>query len=380
MKILYLTGQIKYIGGIEKVLSLKLNYLADKLKEDVFLLTYEQGNNRFVYPISSNVKWEDLHLDYDTAIRKKRMFAPSNIIKGIRHFFLLRRKIKDIQPDIIIIPNGGGYDYFFLPFIFKYIPKIREIHSSLYRRNNKKKSVKMKLRENIERFFESKYTCVVALNDDEKSLISNSSVEVIPNPVSFIVQRGNVSLQSNKFMAAGRLCYVKGYDTLIKVWKEVINFDPNLKLHIYGSGEAEYIGYLQHLIDHLSLSNNVKLLGSVSDLTQRMEHYSAFICSSHTECFPMVLLEAFSVGLPVISFDCPFGPRHIITHGRNGFLVPDQDGFKLRESIIQYTKLDNEIKKQFSEAASNRANDFQIENVMNKWIILFKKLIYNESA
>lgn len=380
MKILYLTGQIKYIGGIEKVLSLKLNYLADKLKEDVFLLTYEQGNNSFVYPISSNVKWEDLHLDYDTAIRKKRIFAPSNIIKGIRHFFLLRRKIKEIQPDIIIIPNGGGYDYFFLPFIFKYIPKIREIHSSLYRRNNKKKSVKMKLREKIERFFESKYTCVVALNDDEKSLISNSSVEVIPNPVPFIVQRGNVSLQSNKFMAAGRLCYVKGYDTLIKVWKEVINFDPNLELHIYGSGEAEYIGYLQYLIDHLSLSNNVKLLGSVSDLAQRMEHYSAFICSSHTECFPMVLLEAFSVGLPVISFDCPFGPRHIITHGRNGFLVPDQDSINLLNTIIQYAKLDGEIKKQFSEEASNRAKDFQIENVMNKWIILFKKLIYNESA
>lgn len=53
MKILYLTGQLKSHGGIEKVLSMKLNSLATNFNQDVSLITYEQGKDEFIYPITS---------------------------------------------------------------------------------------------------------------------------------------------------------------------------------------------------------------------------------------------------------------------------------------------------------------------------------------
>lgn len=115
MRILYLTGQIKYHGGIEKVLSLKMNYLAESLG----------------YPLSPKIIHDDLHLDYDIAIHKKGLFAPKNIIKGVKHFFLLKRKLREISPDVVILPNGG-YDFYFLPFIKKIFLKYEKfIHPSI---------------------------------------------------------------------------------------------------------------------------------------------------------------------------------------------------------------------------------------------------------
>lgn len=374
MRILYLTGQIKYYGGIEKVLTLKLNYLSEQLCQDVFLLTYEQGNSPFVYPVSPTVTWEDLGLDYDFAVNKKGMFACRNLLKGIKHFFLLRRKIRKIHPDVIVIPNGGGYDYFFLPFIFRKIPKVREIHSSLYRRGDDNKGFKMRLRESIEHFFESKYSTVVSLNEDERKFVNNSKVAVIPNPVINDVCNHMPNLSNNLFITAGRLCPVKGYDTLIDVWKLVHESYPDLKLHIFGAGDESYVSYLQKKIADVGLSDVIILKGAVNDLNHRMLDYSAFICSSHTECFPMVILEAMTVGLPVISFDCPFGPRNIIQHGVDGFLTPNQNIELLAQSIIDYAGLSLAKKKSLSDNARSNVQRFNIDVVMNQWLNLFVSL------
>lgn len=366
MRILYLTGQLKYYGGIEKVLTVKMNYLADNLKQDVFLLTYEQGKNPFVYPISAKIHCEDLDINYDVAIHHKGMFTPVNLKKGIKHIFRLRSKIKEIDPDVIILPNGG-FDFMCLPFIASKKIIIREMHSSLYLRN-KKPNIKEMVRYYMDTFFEKKFSCIVTLNKTEENFIYNNHIITIPNPI-FIPKYEEPALNSLMAVTAGRICPIKGYDKLIMAWKKVILQIPSAILHIYGSGEDEYVSYLKNMIQKEGMSDNVVLMGQVKLLTEVLHNYSVFISSSETECFPMVFLEAMSCGLPVISFDCPTGPRHIISDGIDGFLVDNQNVEDLSHKIDLY--FSNSKKKDMSIAAYEKAKEFSIDKIMLKWISLF---------
>lgn len=366
MKILYLTGQIKYQGGIEKVLSMKMNALAEHFGHDVYLITYEQGGKDFVYPISSKVHYYDFQLNYDVAIHKKGLFAPRNIIKGIKHLFLLKKALKEINPDVVILPNGG-YDFFYLPFIAKHIPKIREIHSSLYQRAFKAEGLKQRIMNVVDIFFEKRYTSIVVLNEDEKSFVHNKHVGVIPNPIELSYSQKLQVVKQQKVIAAGRLCWVKGYDNLIKAWTIVHERIPQLELDIYGGGESDYVTYLKQCIKECNLQKVVHLKGSVPDLKQVLPEYSLFVCSSHTECFPMVLLEAMSCGVPVVSYDCPSGPRNIISDKEDGFLVADQDINALAERIIFYFSSASD-KQQMQTAACNKTKTFEINHVMNLWL------------
>ena len=374
MRILYLTGQIKYLGGIERVISLKVNYLSDILGEDVFLLTYEQNNAPFYYHISNKVKWDDLQINYDVALNKKSFLSWRNIKKAIKHFILLYDRIKKIKPDIIIIPNGG-YDYLYLPFIHRSIPKVREFHSSFSIQNKMNMDIKERFKKFINTFVLTKYSCVVVLNENEKVYIPSPNVVVIPNPI--IINRTNwkVKLNSSNFLAAGRLSPVKGFDTLIVVWSRIKQKNPLLKLHIYGDGDPEYINYLNNLIKEYRMSDNIILHRGLSDLVLYMENYSALICTSHSECFPMIILESMSIGLPVISYDCPFGPRNIITNNVDGFLVKNQNREGLLNKIIDYSNMQIEEKAKISLNAISKAKKFKIEKVMMIWMELFKQLI-----
>lgn len=371
MKILYLTGQLKYQGGIERVLCLKANYFADFLNQDVFLLTYEQGNNPFIYPLSSKIKHEDLGLDYDVAIHRKGLLSLRNLLKGVRHFFLLRKKLKEINPDVIIIPNGG-FDFMFLPCLAhdKFI--IREMHSSLYARRFRNVSLKEKVRFAVDTFFEKKYSSVVVLNDTEKRYVFNNNIKVIPNPIN-VREYIRPNLNKKKVMTAGRISPVKGFDNLIKVWSSIIEKNQEITLHIYGDGDLPYKEYLNQMIKRFHLENYVFLHGAVPDLLQILPSYSLFVCSSHTECFPMVFLEAMSCGLPVISFDCPSGPRHIITDGSDGFLVKDQDLEGFVQKVLEYFSMDT--MNEFSKAAYLKAKEYNIETIMKEWMLFLKRSI-----
>lgn len=372
MKILYLTGQLKSHGGIEKVLSMKLNSLETNFNQDVSLITYEQGKDEFIYPITSKVHYEDIQIDYDLAIHKNSLFSPVNIIKGIRHFFLIRKKIKLLHPDIIITPNLG-YDFIFLPFIERKIPKIREIHSSLYMRRIKPKGIKAKLTRFIDQYFEKKYSCIIVLNKDEQEYVNNENVRVIPNPI----HANNVIPDYNftsKTVAAGRLSPVKGFDKLIQAWEYVVKERPDLRLDIYGEGEEHYVSYLKQLIVQKHLEQNITLCGCVPDLGDVLSQYSLFVCSSQTECFPMVLLEAMSFGVPVVSFDCPYGPRNIILNGKTGFLVKDQDIKELAEKVLKYYSDSKNYQVMRQNAYKNSLN-YNIDKIMSLWMDLFQELI-----
>ena len=100
---------------------------------------------------------------------------------------------------------------------------------------------------------------------------------------------------------------------------------------------------------------------------------SIFILSSRYEGFGLVITEAMSCGLPVVSFACPCGPKDIITDGKNGYLVEPENVEALAERICHLIEHE-ELRKEMGKAARKRAEDFQEDKIMQKWVDLFENI------
>lgn len=366
MKILFLTDQTYLHGGIEKVLATKANYLAEHYQHQVYIITTEQRNNKPCYSFSDKINFRDLEINYH---REKSYFHPSNLIKVLYHFLLLKKTIADLKPDVIVMCNYA-FDFYFLPFILPKIPKVKEFHSSRYLefRNTKTKNIKEQIMTFLSRKSEKKYHRLVVLNPSEKEFYNSNKISVIPNPIPMSDLWANP--QSKKIIAAGRISSVKNFGDLIDIFSELKDELKDWELHFYGENYLGTQEKLQQKIDAYQLSNQIKFNGATNDILETMKEYSIYAMTSETECFPMVLLESLSVGLPIISYDCPTGPRHIVKNGENGFLVKDRSEF-----ITQLKQLtqDEHLRSVFSKNAKTEVVQFSDKTVMHLW----EKLLVN---
>ncbi len=110
---------------------------------------------------------------------------------------------------------------------------------------------------------------------------------------------------------------------MINAFGKIRNEFPDWDLWIWGEGPQR--NTLESLVDHLQLQNRVKLPDASAAIWDEMTRGEALVLSSHHEGLPMVLMEGMSIGLACVSFDCPSGPRELITHGIDGLLVTPDD-------------------------------------------------------
>jgi glycosyltransferase involved in cell wall biosynthesis len=370
IRIAYYTDQVYLHGGIERVLANKINYLTATDDFEVYLITSEQRENKFCYDMDERLIHHDLGINYD---RKLSYYHPKNIKKVPRHYLALRTKLKEIKPHIVVVCNFS-FDYYFIPFMPKDIVKIKEYHSSRYFENLKRKAIKSifgKLFHKFNDYIELKYDYLAVLTESEKQYYKSNNTVVIPNGLTNFPTNAS-KLTEKQAISAGRINTVKQFDKLIMAWKDVVKNHPDWKLNIYGDGDALYIGYLQKMIDDYGINKQVELLGTTSNLESKMLDSSFYVMSSSTECFPMVLLEAMSCGLPVISFDCPHGPSNIITNNVDGILVDPDNTQQLANVITLLINNDNDLKNKGKMAREN-IKRFDQKIIMEKWIELFKK-------
>jgi glycosyltransferase involved in cell wall biosynthesis len=195
-------------------------------------------------------------------------------------------------------------------------------------------------------------------------------IERIPNTARDMGS-GRADLSSRTVLTAGRLATQKGYDMLIPAWAVVAERHPDWRLEIHGSGPLRR--ELEALIVSHGLSESVRLAGPSSDLGEDMDRASIYVLSSRVEGLPLVMLEAMSKGMAVVSFDCPTGPADIIDDHVNGLLVPHKDVEGLGRALAEMIS-DEDLRRRCGEAAIETAREFSVPAVMPQWDALLADL------
>jgi glycosyltransferase involved in cell wall biosynthesis len=164
-------------------------------------------------------------------------------------------------------------------------------------------------------------------------------------------------------LGVGRLHRTKNFASLIHAFA-LIKKQRQARLLILGEGEERL--YLENIVKELELEEYVQMPGFVENPFAYMKSAAVFVLSSALEGLPTVLIEAMSVGTPVVSTDCPYGPAEILENGRYGKLVPLNNIEALASGIMEV--LDNPPDNQ---KLMERTQAFKLEDVTDKYLNLF---------
>jgi glycosyltransferase involved in cell wall biosynthesis len=224
------------------------------------------------------------------------------------------------------------------------------------------------LQEEIQQSYPKLATLSVLTPRDRKAyeehLGPKPRVVRIPNAVR---DMGGVraDLSSKTVIAVGRLVRQKGYDRLVKVWELVAPQHPDWRLRIFGHGPRQE--QLENMIAKRGLGDSVTLSPPAEDIGAEMARASVFALSSRWEGLPLVLLEAMEVGMAVISFDCPTGPRSVIKDHENGLLIRPKTIANFAAGLAELMD-DEELRRRSAEAARERARDFSMDVIGPRWV------------
>lgn len=374
MRIVYCYNTLWKTGGIETITAIKANALSRLEGNDVWVVVTDSPDHA-PDVLSPNVHLVDLGIHYD----KISWRFPLNLIqllpKRCLHRKKLRRLFHEIHPDVVI--SAGGHERKILPFLHGPWVLIRECHTITNNHQTSQDNLVKTTRwlgEMIEfRLFSKRYDRIVVLTEEDKRINwhNNDRVIVLENPLRF----SSISLSSltkKKVISVGRLSPVKGFSQLIRAFKTVVDLYPDWELHIFGEGPERES--LLDEIQSLGLQNSVSLHGTTKQVQEELTQASIYACSSRFEGFGLSILEAMSCGLPIVSFDCPYGPRSLIDNGHSGFLVPLDDVQGLSEKICLLIE-DANLRKTMGENAYNSTKKNNLDLVTSRWMDLFLELL-----
>lgn len=377
-KIVYCLPALYMAGGMERVLTMKASYMADHYGYDITIIVTEGEGKPLFYPLSDRIRVINLNIGFEELWNQPFYKKVLIYLKKQR---LYRQRLTEalmrIRPDITVSMLRREIN--FINDIQDGSKKIGEIHiNRLHYRNFegneagfvKSLFAKLWMRSLVKKL--KRLSSFVVLTDSDKaSWPEIDHVVVIPNPLSFTPT--TVSTQSEKrVIAVGRYCHEKGYDHLLQAWAKVQTACPDWRLVVYGDGDRS--AYEQLLEAYHIEKDRCALMGRTSDVLREYVNSSLAVCSSRFEGFGLVIIEAMACGLPVVSFDCPWGPRSIITQGEDGLLVENGNVEELAEAMTVLMDDADKRRKMAAHAVEN-VKRFTIEEIAGKWKNLFESLV-----
>ncbi|WP_256397943.1 glycosyltransferase [Treponema sp. Marseille-Q4132] len=179
------------------------------------------------------------------------------------------------------------------------------------------------------------------------------------------VQRTDSNVIKNAICSVGRLHPHKDYETLIKAFSIVLQYEPDATLHIYGQGISKQ--NLEKQAQELGVFKSIVFEGFSKTIDVELQKYEIFVFSSKAEGMPNALIEAMACGCACVSSDCDFGPRELIKDGENGFLVPVADSKTLADKLL-YLLRNSSLRKKFSREAIKIQETYSEEKIVTLYL------------
>ena len=367
MKIVYLYSSLAVVGGVERILVDKMNYLVRECGEEVYIITSDQGMHRVPYQLDERVHFMDMNIRFHTQyqydiVRRQWIRWWMNREYDTK----LRKALAEIQPDIIVCMTAQHVRR--LLRVKGHIPLVVESHVNFSHIDSRWHL----LQNRMNNYWIGKAEAVVTLTEgDAKDWRRVSKhVHVIPNMVH-LNESGKYSECVNKrAVFVGRLVEQKGLPELLKVWQLVHKKYPDWQLDIYGEGNM--------FNDQCSMFN-VHIHPPVSNIFEKYMESSMLLLTSVYEPFGLVMPEAMSCGIPVVAFDSPHGPATIITDGEDGFLVGNRDSQVFADRVCQLIE-DQELRQRMGRKAVQSSQRFTADKIMPQWKALFSSLTSKEPS
>ena len=376
MKIFFVTDAFAVWGGMERVLADKMNALAGQYGWEVTLITTNQGEHPLTYELHPNVRHVDLgvrlHQEYQFRGFKKLLKR-----RELKHILKnrIKRVVDDIAPDIIVCVK-----LVFSPVLTDLkgdLPLVVESHTLCH-------SEKM---DEVGILRRRKADAVLALTEGDANdwRAYNDNVHVIPNVVhlndqgddqgdrSLILFQGKDIKRPVPLIYVGRFSKQKDIDSLLRIW-EIIHLQyPDWQLDIYGEGELKehYLSIIQ------KMNANIHVYEPTANIMEVYREHSILLLTSLYEPFGLVLPEAMSCGLPVVAFNCPYGPADIISDGVDGFLIKNRNVETFAKCVCQLIE-DEDLRIRMGHAGILSSKRYRSEVIMQHWVNLFEQLVFSQ--
>lgn len=378
MKIIYILRSFALKAGTERVISDKMNYLAEHGYE-VTLVTYEQGSHPKAFPLHPSIR----HIDLNTrffVIEKYGLLKRLIMMKRMRTLFRkrLQQTLDKVKPDYYVSTTYSINLIDIILSVRTQARKIIESHVACYTVMKSNNSNHQFLMRTLASLFDRWVLCklpkadlVVALTkgDARDWSLYSDRVKVIPNPVTHYPEHvlphdGN----GHRIICVGRLDNQKGYDMLIDAFAMIESQCIGWHIDIFGEGSDKAM--LLDKINQLGLQKRIIIHSPTSEIFYEYQRSEFLVLSSRYEGFPLIILEAMACGIPCVAFRCKYGPEDIIQNKKDGLLVDDGDVQALAEKML-WMIIHTEERLCMGQTARKNIRRYEKQTIMQQWLDLF---------
>lgn len=382
MKITFLVYNIYGIGGTVRTVVNTANSLA-AAGEEVEIISVRKTASKSTFEIHRNVKLSPL---FNTKVGIPNYSIKGRVMRILNKFpsvlinksedlyrmfslytdFMLIRQLKKLKSDVLIttIPS---FNLLSAKYVNSKVIRIAQEHAQfdVHHKKLQKKIIKKYPKLDVLTVLTTKELDIYSSIFKDKDL----EIKEVPNATTKTELRS--SCEKKIIITAGRFVYEKGYERLIEAYVPIAEKYPDWQLRIFGSG-YDY-DLMRETINKHKLYNNVFLFPSSKKILEEFQKASFFVLPSRYESFGMVVIEAMSVGLPVISYNS-YGPEKLIENDKDGFIVEMDCKEKFTGRMIELIE-DEEKRKEMGVYALEKAEVYSETRICKMWIDIIKEKI-----
>ena len=364
MKIAYFTDGLWQSGGTERVLTTKLNWLAEREDIDVTVVTLKEDKAPF-FALSPAVR--RVMLDVASG---NRMAYEAEVVKFLDSANIdVAVAVAGLAVNALPKCKDGSAKVLEFHYTRNYLVNfVRGLHNIRFKQLHllKMRWLQWKLARTAR-----KYDKFVGLTKRDVGLWGNpANMTYIYNPLSFRSDRKS-TCDAHKIIAVGSFTPAKGMDQLVRAFGMIANRYPDWTLDIYGQGQDH--AYILSLAESAGISDRVTLHAPDPQIGERLVEASIYAFPSRSDGFGLVITEAMECGLPTVAMDCECGPREIVT-STTGIIVPDKNIEAFADALESLMR-DPALRKTMGRNAQAEVERFYVSAIMPQWLDLFRSIV-----